>query len=70
MSDEELRKLETSMYAWLAARGKPASHDDLLEWARTATDHFSPVAVRRSVWRLVSQDKIDFTPEWRVVAAG
>lgn len=69
MSDEELRDLEQSLLRWIASKPGPVAHDDLLEWARKASFRYSPALVRRVVWRLVSEDKLEFTPEWHLVTA-
>ena len=68
MSDEQLEAVETFLLQTIAnAHGQPLSADNLVEAA--AREGFSPADITQAVWLLVTSGRLDFTPEWNVVAA-
>lgn len=66
MSEEDVLRLREALLDWINGQGRPITRDELEDWARLQS--YPSSVVQRAIWRLVSDSKLDFTPDWRLEA--
>ncbi len=68
--NQNLKEVEAFLLQALKQEGRPVPPDVLIDKGQTGPQRFSPPAIRRAIWHLVSLGAICFTDDWSVSATG